>query len=366
MGIRFYCPNGHKLNVKSFLAGQKGICPYCGVKVDIPTESTRSPGKRQADEATQAASTGAATSAMASTATEEAAEMPVLDLQAAVPTPPSMPHSAPKAAGPSIPTLDAPAARTSSPSPFLGSAASAATAPLPAAGAPLPYALPTVPAAAPPPPPPAHGSPPDPLTEAPEAVWYVRPPSGGQFGPASSSVMRGWLQEGRISADSLVWREGWRDWQEAIGVFPQLRGDDVALLNAVIGSAVPAVAAAPVAIAAGHHHRPTPRQRTNTPRFLVVAALVVIVMFLFVVLLWVLWHEPAESPSEKTPEPPAAHKTALEPGAVHASFSFVSDTETVFRHAGRSEGPRRGVSPWFFATFKMTRGGGGLSATETS
>ena len=45
MGIRFHCPQGHKLNVKSFLAGKKGICPHCGVMVDIPTESTRKSSK---------------------------------------------------------------------------------------------------------------------------------------------------------------------------------------------------------------------------------------------------------------------------------------------------------------------------------
>ena len=41
MGIRFYCPNGHKLNVKEFQAGRRGICPYCGAKIQIPTHSTR-------------------------------------------------------------------------------------------------------------------------------------------------------------------------------------------------------------------------------------------------------------------------------------------------------------------------------------
>src|SRR3954464_8971302 len=39
MGIKFHCPNGHKLNVKSFLAGKKGICPKCGAKMRIPTAS---------------------------------------------------------------------------------------------------------------------------------------------------------------------------------------------------------------------------------------------------------------------------------------------------------------------------------------
>ncbi len=36
MGIRFTCPNGHKLHVKAFLAGKRGVCPQCGAKITIP------------------------------------------------------------------------------------------------------------------------------------------------------------------------------------------------------------------------------------------------------------------------------------------------------------------------------------------
>lgn len=43
MGIRFFCANGHKIHVKEFLAGKRGICPECGVKVDIPDK----PGGRK-------------------------------------------------------------------------------------------------------------------------------------------------------------------------------------------------------------------------------------------------------------------------------------------------------------------------------
>ncbi|MEM8944807.1 MAG: DUF4339 domain-containing protein [Planctomycetota bacterium] len=39
MGIRFLCPNGHKLNVKAFLAGERGICPQCDAKFLVPSES---------------------------------------------------------------------------------------------------------------------------------------------------------------------------------------------------------------------------------------------------------------------------------------------------------------------------------------
>jgi GYF domain 2 len=38
MGIRLNCPNGHKLHLKSFLAGRRGICPHCGARFDIPSE----------------------------------------------------------------------------------------------------------------------------------------------------------------------------------------------------------------------------------------------------------------------------------------------------------------------------------------
>ena len=40
MGIRFRCPNGHKLNVKSFLAGKRGVCPDCGQTFRIPPDGT--------------------------------------------------------------------------------------------------------------------------------------------------------------------------------------------------------------------------------------------------------------------------------------------------------------------------------------
>jgi hypothetical protein len=39
MGIRFLCPNGHRLNVKTFLAGERGICPECDARFIVPSES---------------------------------------------------------------------------------------------------------------------------------------------------------------------------------------------------------------------------------------------------------------------------------------------------------------------------------------
>jgi GYF domain 2 len=58
------------------------------------------------------------------------------------------------------------------------------------------------------------------LRQAPFAAWFVAPSSGGRYGPANSETMQQWLQDGRVSRDSLVWREGWADWLPAHTVFP--------------------------------------------------------------------------------------------------------------------------------------------------
>jgi len=46
MGIVAYCPSGHRMKVKDFLAGRKGICPTCGARFRIPMASPASPPAR--------------------------------------------------------------------------------------------------------------------------------------------------------------------------------------------------------------------------------------------------------------------------------------------------------------------------------
>lgn len=158
MGIKFLCPNGHKLNVKTFLAGKKAICPKCGAKVIVPGTSTGDDQGEGGDAAGLAAGTGMAGA------------------------PPGHPLGG--VGAPLQPNLN----------PLQpGSPASApATAMI------------------------------DPIDEAPTAVWYVRPPSGGQYGPAAGPTMRAWIQEGRVTANSLVWRDGWPEWRSAAATFPSL------------------------------------------------------------------------------------------------------------------------------------------------
>ncbi len=193
MGIKFHCQScSKKLNVKSFLAGKRGICPHCGSKIDIPAESG-GPPSGAAEPALAAATTPAAVAQPHGTGDGMAAAV----APRAVPTGPApggniVRPTAPLAAGgnsgrPATPV--APAMATST----------AAAAAIPAGAA-------------------------DPVSEAPHAVWYVRPASGGQFGPAAGDIMRRWISEGRVASDSLVWREGWPEWKSASSVFPGLAG----------------------------------------------------------------------------------------------------------------------------------------------
>lgn len=60
------------------------------------------------------------------------------------------------------------------------------------------------------------------ISSAPDATWYVRPPSGGQYGPADGDVLRSWIGEGRVAATALLWRDGWPNWRSASEVLPGL------------------------------------------------------------------------------------------------------------------------------------------------
>jgi hypothetical protein len=132
MGIRFLCPNGHKLNVKSDLAGKRAICPDCGAKLVVPAVGM-SPSE----------------SSLQNIRTTSGA--------AVVVAAPIAPTAAPSAAA----------------------------------------------------------------TEQP-IVWYVRPASGGQFGPLSADELSAWIADQRVMADTYLWRPGWADWRMAGDAPPDL------------------------------------------------------------------------------------------------------------------------------------------------
>jgi hypothetical protein len=203
MGIRFWCPNGHKLNVKEFQAGLKGVCPTCGAKMQIPLKSTR-PSSR-----------------------EEKVLLQVVGASAPI-------------------DVDSPAPVPAQP---------AAASPAPADDA--------------------------------NVVWYVRPAGGGQYGPATIDVMQGWIDEGRIAADTLVWREGWREWQAAGTAFPQLSSDP---LPAPAEQPIPGLEnildePAPKPSQTLHNHRSTATRNQQTV-ILGAVVLTIIVLVAFLLLFW--------------------------------------------------------------------------------
>jgi len=271
MGIRFYCPNGHKLHVKAFQAGHRGVCPHCGAKVQIPYESTR-PSSREEK-----------------AGSPQVGEETELQIEP-TPQPPDM------ASGP---------------------------------GTPQPGVIPTVrplgpteagynqaPSAVPPSSPPmVTPIAPDPLDEAPEAIWYVRTPGEDQFGPASAEIMRSWLAEERIGPDYHVWREGWRDWLEAREVFPQWQ-------ETPAGPEIHAVSDTPTATMTTEAamRRLRARRRSRSLSAVVVFFLLLVVIILAVVFFHVLQQE-ARPP--KTGLIPTTFSTTSPPP--HASMPVVLD-----------------------------------------
>lgn len=169
MGIRFYCPHcDRRLHVKDYLAGKKGICPHCDEGIVIPQEST----------ITKQDSSGAGDPAASQT--ESHGELGADVHPSSTNEVPAAPASEVRADA----QLDSVQHGTG--------AHEGASDEL------------------------------DPISAGPHLIWYVRPPSGGQYGPAEGDVMRQWVQEGRVTADSLVWQEGWDEWRSAIEIFPQI------------------------------------------------------------------------------------------------------------------------------------------------
>ncbi len=218
MGVRFACHAcGHRLNIKTQLAGRRGKCPECGVRFRIPREDTEYsiplPDKPAVQDPAPAESTAAA-----STPAEE-------------PTPAEKPTPAEES------TPADPQPQQSSALPSAPAVADAATgeATRPEAGATVREEDTQVSDTAaadtsisesavvqPPPPTPPATRRFVVLDEDPAALWYVRPRSGGQYGPATVELLYEWIGQGRVSRSALLWRDGWAQWRSAAEVLPEL------------------------------------------------------------------------------------------------------------------------------------------------
>ncbi len=200
MGIRFICPHcERRLNVKSFLAGKKGLCPKCGGKIRIPTESPLPQQPKTAAVGGAAASSGETEArgtggSGAGTGLERDSDWYPFDVvQQGASTPPAERRVSSDVGGDD------------------------------------------------------------------DAVWYVSPPGGGQFGPASRATIEQWISEGRVTAETLVWREGWEEWQMAGRHFVQLQLEErieMPQVDAPESHVSPDVPSTPAPVAALSENRP--------------------------------------------------------------------------------------------------------------
>ncbi len=200
MGIRFRCHHCEtELHVKDFQGGKRGRCPDCQGKFRVPTSDA---------EHSLAADDGP-TTADSPDPGYSSSEMP---------TGTELSHGGSDDANIKAQQLRADAAAA------LQSAATPAVAP---------PAIPAMPRR---------------LQTAADVKWYVRPPSGGQYGPAPSSTVWQWLSENRVGSDALVWCEGWPEWLIANDVFDDYFAAETSLPSEPQAS--PAAAAFPgIAIA---------------------------------------------------------------------------------------------------------------------
>jgi DNA-directed RNA polymerase subunit RPC12/RpoP len=207
MGIRFFCEAcGTKLNIKDDLAGKKGRCPKCNEKIMIPMQSTLQKTverdrvsapvnqpigdpKQELEDSVRRRSSPLEKSGGEKSGGEKSGETP--------PTTAQDPSSA--ASTSSI--LERQTGEIGPRNKVTQDESAPELPPIPAAGTP------------------ETRRPKSAFDEAPNASWFVRPTSGGQFGPADANAMKSWLSEGRVGRDSLVWREGWEEWESAEKIF---------------------------------------------------------------------------------------------------------------------------------------------------
>ena len=199
MGVRFACHVCNKqLNIKRELAGRRGVCPQCQSRIRIPMEDTalsspvdevRIVQSNASSSAKQAASQQAAGSAGNTGGAAVMAESQ-------------------RVSEPAVSTPAASGTRVSQQGPVVADiqAGQALDVENPSGegGNVQPLAAGSI------------------LEEEPDATWYVRPPSGGQYGPASTAELQEWIAQGRGAASALLWRDGWPQWRDASDALPEM------------------------------------------------------------------------------------------------------------------------------------------------
>ncbi|MFO1062396.1 MAG: DUF4339 domain-containing protein [Pirellulales bacterium] len=218
MGIRFRCHHCEaEMNLKNFQAGKRGRCPECSGRFRVPNQSTdyslplEDGEDAVAVEELRAIGALSQSSASSVTAKQPAAKPTVREVLKPEPGPvlpaeklgarrrevTSSSQAKPASRESKVESSARPVAAVVSAAGDVassnGAAPSIASSASNAADFPLPAAV----------------------AESPLSVWYVRPATGGQFGPADGKVFVQWLSDGRVAPEAYVWRDGWPDWQPA-------------------------------------------------------------------------------------------------------------------------------------------------------
>jgi hypothetical protein len=190
MGIVCRCPNGHRVKVKDYQAGKRGLCPTCGAKFSIP-----------------AAGGAAEEGSLSAEGTPDHSQLPLARF---VPLEPAVIATLPRA-------MAFGAARAAA-----AVAAAAATAELPESME--PYAE-TMPLGVDP----FAGGPSDAapsqlhpaIADRPDLAWRIAYPGGEPSEPVEAATMQEWLAGSQAEGTELVWRADWAEWQPVRTVFPE-------------------------------------------------------------------------------------------------------------------------------------------------
>lgn len=282
MGIRFYCPRGHKLNVKAELAGKIGICPECGQRMLIPFESTRESTHKRKLERLAGLNRLDAAQTPESTDSDEA----TITIH--------QPAANPYPAGAQIPP-DLPAPDAEQVSASVSPAASAIDRSAAAAGdeeAAFPFSAPE---------PGATGIDANLLLADPNLVWYTRGTDNQSYGPVTNVVMKAWIKERRIGPTMLIWREGWSTWLEAKNVFPELEAIFTPpVAEVAVGASANPAPAAPVIVPESapsemkrRRAASKKKKKKETRDLALVIGLIAIIALLIMILVMILLRQPA-------------------------------------------------------------------------
>lgn len=268
MGIRFRCHHcEYELHVKDFQAGKRGRCPECKGKFRIPDADAATSLALDEEAAVPPNQSENSKTKQQVEPDKHVAQRPAKSKASAQ----SVAKSQPKTEKPDSEPPRSAAESEQSVAPDLPSQAIASAAQF----------IPQL------------------LREAPDSTWYVRPPSGGQFGPASADIFLEWMADNRVAQDALVWKDGWPEWLVASHVFEDYFASNLAALpqsqthpsttgTTVDSSGTPAPEPSPAQPSLSERNRSTRKQRRKRNYAFMLAVLSVLAIVLILALVFVL------------------------------------------------------------------------------